>query len=154
MIRGLLLGMEWFSRLECNAADAVFLSFRGMPSVLKLLKFLDPLGGGLHLIEVELLRVYYQVEGHLGVDCFHDFSHRIQFPNQVLNLIGLFIAYLVHFVDGDHIGKLDLVEEQLSQGNLLLILSDDVDFLHFLNRPQMFMELCGVHHRHHRIQSC
>ena len=96
--------------------DAVFFGFWGVLS----LKFANPPGRALGLVVVKQLGVQDPMKRNLATRCCDDFSAWVECVNDGLDFIGLFVINQVKLVQDDDIGEFDLIDEQISDGAVVL----------------------------------
>ncbi len=58
----------------------------------------------------------------------------------------------IDLVQHEHIGKLHLVDQQLGDASLVPLARLQPSILEPFDRPQLFKESAGIHHRHHGVQ--
>ncbi|MNX49268.1 hypothetical protein D3C86_798680 [compost metagenome] len=143
------LRMERPPRAVHEAADAVFLGLRRMHAAQRL----HPARRQLRLDEIEAARVQDLMQRHVAVLGQHQPGlaiHRTQHRQRGLQYL---VVDQVAFAHHDHVGKLDLLTQQVDHPAHVLGASLLATVGEAVGTAEITQELLAIHHRHQRVQA-
>ena len=69
------------------------------------------------------------------------------------NLEGLLVIHQIEFVQDNHVGKFNLIDEQISHSSLIMFSQGFSSFLKGLGLVVIMQEISSINHRHHGVES-